>query len=232
MKTRLLLLALALATGAFAQAPVAPTTAPAPEDAAALHQQSIDRLQQNDAKGAVELAERATKADPTKPEYFSQLGIALSQRMNEVGFMQMAIMSGKLKKAFEKSVALDPNHVAGLIGLARFYTNAPEIAGGSLEKAAEFAARVEKLNPFLGAIELGRVAERAEKFAEALGHFEAASKLKPDNPGLQYACGSQLAKLGRKDEARARFAAALKLDPNHERSQKALAELDAAPAAK
>jgi Flp pilus assembly protein TadD len=227
MKTKIIhaaLAALVLTTCAFAQAPAAPAV---PVDAAALNKQSIDRLQQKDAKGAVELAEQATKADPTKPEYFSQLGIALSQRMNEVGFMQMAVMSGKLKKAFEKSVALDPNHVSGLIGLARFYTNAPEIAGGSLEKAAEFATRLLKINPFSGEIELGRIAEKGEKFDEALGHFETASKLQPENPGLQYACGFQLAKLGRKDEARARFAAALKLNPEHERSKKALAELDA-----
>ena len=230
MKTKILpaaLAALVLAAGAFAQTPSTPA---APVDAAALNQQSIDSLQKKDAKGAVDFAEQATKADPTKPEYFSQLGIALSQRMNEVGFMQMAVMSGKLKKAFEKSVALDPNHVSGLIGLARYYTNAPEIAGGSLEKAAEFANRVQKLNPFLGAIELGRIAEKGEKFDEALGHFETASRLQPENAGLQYACGFQLAKLGRKDEARARFEAALKLNPEHERSRKALAELDA-PAA-
>jgi Flp pilus assembly protein TadD len=236
MKIRLLVLAaLVLATSAFAQTPATPPAALAtpagPEDAAALNKQSSESLKNKDAKAAVELAERATKADPTKAEYFSQLGIALSQRMNEVPFMQMAMMSGKLKKAFEKAVALDPNNVAGLIGLARFYTNAPEIAGGSLAKAAELGGRLEKINPFLGAIELGRIAERGEQYDEALGHFSAASKLQPDNPGLQYACGFQLAKLGRKDEARARFEAALKLDPSHERTKKALAELDApAPA--
>jgi Flp pilus assembly protein TadD len=213
------LVALALATCAAAQTP-------GPADAAALNRLSIERLQQKNAKEAVEFAEQATQADPAKPEYFSQLGIALSQRMNEVNFMQMVLMSGKLKKAFEKSVALDPNHVAGLIGLARYYTNAPEIAGGSLEKAAEFAARVQKLNPFLGELELGRVAERAEDFAGALTHYDTAAKLKPNNAGLQYACGSMLARLGRKDEARVRFETALKLNPNHESAKKALAELN------
>jgi len=233
MKTKSLLAlvaALAFTGFAFAQAPAAPATpaaAPAtPADAVAFHQQSIERLQQKNAKEAVELAERATKADPTKPEYFSQLGIALSQRMNEVPFIQMAMMSGKMKKAFEKSIALDPQHINGLIGLTRFYTNAPEIAGGGIEKALEFAARVQKIDPFLGAIELGKVAEKDEKFDVALENYATASKLRPENPGLHYACGAMLAKLGRKDEARARFEAALKLKPEHEASKKALAELD------
>jgi Flp pilus assembly protein TadD len=218
MKTKSLLAAFA--------AVVLTTIATAQIDAAALHQQSIERLQQKNTKEAVELAEQATKADSTKAEYFSQLGTALGQRMGEIGFMQQAMMSGKLKKAFEKSVALDPNHVAGLIGLARFYTNAPEIAGGSFVKAAEFATRVQQLNPFLGELELANIANKDEQYAAALAHYEAAAKLKPDQAGVQLGCGRMLAKLGRKEEARARFEAALKLNPNFGAAKKALAELD------
>lgn len=231
MKTKSLLaacaaLVLAGASLAQAQAGATPATPATPADAAALNQQSIERLQQKDTKAAVDLAEQATKADPTKPDYFSQLGIALSQHLPSVPFVQMAVMSGRMKRAFEKSVALDPNHVPGLIGLARFYTNAPEMAGGSLERAKEFAERLRKLNPLMGESELGRVASKGEDYAEALKHFEAAAALKPDNAGLQYACGQALAKLGRKDEARARFEAALKLQPDFEPVKKALEDLD------
>lgn len=223
MKTKLLLAALAafsLSTLAPAQAPA--TTAP---DAAALHQQSLDHVKQKKFKEAAEFAEQATKADPTKPDYFSQLGVALSQRMREVNFMQMAVISGRMKKAFEKAVELDPRHLGGLIGLARFYSNAPEIAGGSLEKAAEYAARVQKVDPFLGAMELGRVAEKAEKPAEALAHYETAAQLKSQGTSALVAAGQLLAALGRKDEARARFDAALKINPELESAKKGLADL-------
>lgn len=226
MKTYLLRAALAalVLTTVVAQTPPAPAT---PAEAATLHQQGIERLREKQAKEAVELAEQATKADPTNPVYFSQLGIALSQRMNEVNFLQMAGLSSKLKKAFEKSVELDPNHVPGLIGLARFYAGAPEIAGGSLVKAAEFATRVQKLDPFLGTIELGNIANKDEKYADALAHYEAAATLKPTHAGVQAGCGRVLVKLGRKAEARARFEAALRLNPELESAKKALAELDA-----
>ena len=129
MKTTLRLTALAvsfLATFASAQTSPVPTTPP--PDAAALNKQSIESLQQKKAKEAVEFAEQAIQADPANAAYYSQLGVALSARMNEVNFIQMAGLSSKLKKAFDKSVALDPNHVPGLIGLSRFYTRAPEIA--------------------------------------------------------------------------------------------------------
>ena len=226
MKTNLLraaLAALLLTTLAVAQTPAVSAV---PADAAAFHKQSIESLKQKKAREAVEFAEQAAKADPANAVYFSQLGVALSARMNEVNFIQMAGLSSKLKKAFEKSVELDPNHVPGLIGLSRFYTNAPEIAGGSLVKAAEFATRVQKIEPFLGAIELGNIASKDEKYAEALTHYEAAAHLKPAHAGVQAGCGRVLVKLGRKDEARARFEAALKLNPELETAKKGLAELD------
>jgi len=233
MKTKsllaVLLTAAVLTTCATAQTPATSAALP---DAPALHQQSIANLKQKKTKEAVELAEQATKADPANPVYFSQLGVALSQRMNEVNFIQMAGLSSKLKKAFEKSVELDPNHVPGLIGLSRFYTNAPEIAGGSLTKAAEFATRVQKLEPFLGEIELGNIASKDEKYPEALAHYEAAAQLKPGHAGVQTGCGLVLLKLGRKDEARARFEAALQINPESEGAKKGLAELDGAVAAK
>jgi Flp pilus assembly protein TadD len=193
--------------------------------AAALHQQSVESLKQKKTKEAVEFAEQATKADPTNPEHFSQLGIALSARLGEANFIQMATLASRLKQAFAQSIALDPNHVAGLIGLARYYSSAPEIAGGSATKAAEFATRVQKIEPFLGAIELGNIAAKDENYAAALAHYEAASLLKPAHAGVLVGCGRTLLKLGRKEEARARFEAALKLKPELEAAKHGLAEL-------
>jgi len=210
---------------AAAETLVTPLAAAGSTDAGAFHLLSQVRTAQRRAKDAVEAAEQAVKLDAAKPDHHSQLGVALSLRMGEVNFMQMAMLSGKMKGAFEKSVALDPNHVSGLIGLARFYTNAPEIAGGSPAKAREFAQRVHALNPALGSFELGRIAEREEKFEEALQHFEAVLAARPESAGAHYSAGSVLVKLGRKDEARARFEAALKYNPQLAAAQKALAEL-------
>lgn len=233
------------ATSAFAQSPadqaaellkkndlvatdtlLAPLTGADGKDAAAFFQLGQLRLRQQRAADAVAAFEKATTLDATKAEYFSQLGIAISMKMQGANFMVQAVTAPKMKKAFEKSVALDPNHVGGLIGLARYYTNAPEIAGGSLEKAKEFAERVQKLQPFLGESELGRIAERGEDFAGALTHYEAADKIKSGQAGTVLACGRVLAKLGKKDEARAKFEAALKLNPDFEPAKKALAELN------
>lgn len=231
-------------TGAFAQSPaeqaaellkkndlaatealLTPLTGADSKDAATFFQLGQLRLRQQRTADAVAALEKATTLDATKAEYFSQLGIAISAKMQGANFMVQATTAPKMKRAFEKSIALDPNHVAGLIGLARYYASAPEIAGGSLEKAKEFAERVQKIVPFLGESELGRIAERGEDYAGALAHYEAADKLKPAQAGTVFATGRMLAKLGKKDEARGRYEAALKLNPDFEPAKKALAEL-------
>lgn len=209
-----------------AEALLTPLTAGDAVDAAAFHVLGQLREHQRNPKDAVDAYEQATKLDATKPEYFSALGVALSQRMGELNFMQQAMTAGKMKRAFEKSVALDPRHVPGLIGLSRYYANAPEIAGGSLEKARTFAGQVKAIIPFLGEAEYASLAEKSEDYTAALAHYEAATQLRPDNAGFSFSAGRMLAKLGRKDEARARFVEALKLNPNFEAAKRALAELD------
>lgn len=212
---------------AAADAALAPLAAGEKPDPAALNLLSQVRLAQKNTKDAIALAEKAAQLAPANAEYHAQLGLALSARMPELAFMQQAMLAGKMRKAFERAVELDPKNFNALVGLARYFANAPEIAGGSLTKAAGFAARVRELNPFFGESELGRIAERSEKLPDALAHYEAAAQMKPDAAGAQFACGRVLAKLGKKDEARGRFAATLKLNPNLEAARKALAELDA-----
>jgi tetratricopeptide (TPR) repeat protein len=251
MKThpsRLLLLGLALAGRLVAQTPVeqaaaafqagdlaaaetllAPLAAAEKPDPAVLHQLSLVRLRQNKAAEGVALAEKAVKLAPAQAEYQAALGQALSQRIGEVGFMQQAMIAGRMRKAFEKAVELDPSHLGGLIGLSRFYTNAPEIAGGSPVKAREYAERVRRLAPGPGETELGHIAERQEDYATALTHYEALVALRPGHGWPHYLCGRMLVQLGRKDEARTRFETALRTDPKLEAAKKALEEIARPP---
>lgn len=211
---------------AAAETLLAPLATGSTPEAAAVHQLGLVRLRQQRAADAVTLAEQAVKLAPDNPDYQAQLGQALAARMGEVGFMQQAVLSGKMRKAFEKAAELDPQHLGGLIGLTRFYLNAPEIAGGSPARARESATRVRALHPALGEAELGLIEEREENFAAALAHYETLSTLRANQPGPLVQCGRVLAKLGRKDEARGKFAAALQLDASHEGAKQALAALD------
>jgi Flp pilus assembly protein TadD len=196
-----------------------------PADADACAQLAQRRLQQHRSKEAVELLERAVAAAPTRPDLHSQLGQALAQRIGEVSFIQQAMIAGRMRSAFEKSVALDPNHVPGLIGLSRYFMNSPAIAGGSLEKADEFATKVEKLDPFDGVLSHGLIRERAEKWAEAADFYRQALAMQGQHAWLHTMLGSALARAGQKDEARTAFEAALKLQPDNPQARDGLAAL-------
>ena len=212
---------------AQAESLLLPLTGPEAHDPVALILFSQVRLAQKNSLAAIDLAERATKLDATKADYFSQLGRALAQRIGEISFIQQAFVAGKLRRAYEKTVELDPNNVGGLIGLARYFTNAPAIAGGDLAKAQTYALRLQQIVPFLGEMEQANIASRGGNDADALAHFSAAAKLNPNDAEAQNQCGRTLARLKRTDEARACFAAALKLNPNLDSAKNSLAELDA-----
>ncbi|PAW67663.1 MAG: hypothetical protein B9S34_04710 [Opitutia bacterium Tous-C1TDCM] len=204
---------------------LAPLTAAATPSAPAAYYLGLVRQKQGRLPEALKLLEQAVTLDPTQPDYHVAVGTAVAEQMRGANFMQLALLSGKMRKAYAKAVELDPKHIGGLIGLARYYSNAPEIAGGSSEKAREFAQRIHALVPLIGEQELGQIAERAEDFAGALRHYEAACALKPEHAGTQAAAARVLAKMGRTAEARARYEKVLVLAPNSETVRAALAKL-------
>jgi tetratricopeptide (TPR) repeat protein len=165
-------------------------------------------------KEAVRLLERATEAQPNRADLQALLGQALSQRIGDVTFIQQGMLSGKLRRAFARAVELEPNNLTGLIGLAYFYLNAPAIAGGSNEKALEYADRVAAVEPFNGALLHGEISTRGEHWAEAATHYRAALALNGQQAWLQAKLGDVLKNAGQTSEARQAYAEALALQPD------------------
>jgi tetratricopeptide (TPR) repeat protein len=198
---------------------------PADADACALLAQR--RQQQNRAKDAVELMERAVAAQPNRADLQAQLGDALGQRMGEVSFFKRPSMGGKMREAFERSIALDPLHVPALIGLTKCCLYAPAIGGGSATKAEEYARRAQKLDPVYGSYWLGQTLERQERWSDAAQAYRQGLAAQDQHGWLYGNLGNALAKAGQKDAARAAFAEALKRQPDLEWVRKALAELGA-----
>src|SRR5262249_43813801 len=86
--------------------------------------------------------------------------------------------ASKGRKAFEKAIELDPNHVAARIGLATFFLQAPSIAGGSKEKAKAqgdaLLALPGKRGEFQGRMILARIAGDAKNWDEMIAQLKAA----------------------------------------------------------
>lgn len=197
-----------------------------PVDVQACVQLSRRRLEQDKAKEAVDLLERATKAAPNQADLHVQLGNALAQRISEVNIMQKGMLAGKMRAAYEKAVELDPSNVAGWAGLSQYFANAPAIVGGSLEKAEGFAKEVEKRDAYQGALLRGSVEAKKGQVDAAAQQFRRAGELKPQEPRAFAALGYAYARAGRKDEARAAFQTALQRQPEYLLALKGLKELE------
>lgn len=184
------------------------------------------RLKQHKIGEAVDCAQKATDLAPTNARYFSELGLALELQIDEVEFMQKATVSNRVRKAYLKAVELNPKDITTYCALVRFYCTTPPILGGNLMKAQEMAMRVQQLDRFVGEIQLGSVADQNSDYDVALEHFETAAKMNRHSAVALSSCGEMLAKLGEKKKAKARFEAALKIDPNFEAARKGLDDLN------
>lgn len=205
----------AIKQGEFSHAEdlLTPLAAAKHPDATVLFYFSKVRFAQKQNEEAIQLLERAIKADPSKLEYYMLLGAECGAHLPEVSPMEGNAVAIKMRKAYEKVIERDPKNLTALQGIIMFYERAPEIAGGSQKKAREFAERVRAIDIHTGELELGRLAAGQMNFEEALVHYEAAVKAMPSDLATAAACGWTLFQLGRKDEARARFQAVLAVDP-------------------
>lgn len=198
-----------------------------PADPEVCAQLVLRRLDQKRNKEAVELAERAAEAAPNSAGLQSLLGRALGARINELAFLQQGFVAPKMLRAFKRSVELDANHVPGLIGLASYYLYSPAIAGGSYEKAEEYAVKVEALDPFNGARLRAEIRSRQSKWTEAAGCYRKAIEAQPKNAWLHAQLGQVLAKAGDKPAAKAAFESALHLEPDLAQAKEGLNALEA-----
>jgi Flp pilus assembly protein TadD len=213
-----------------ADAALATVAAATPADVEVCALLALHRLEQRRNKEAVALAERAAEAAPNSADLQSLLGRAYGARIGELAFIQQGMMAPKMLRAFKRSVELDPNHVPGLIGLASYYLNSPAIAGGSYEKAEEYAGEVEKRDAFNGALLRARIRERQEQWPEAATCYRAALALQPQNAWLLTQLGDALAKAGQKAEAKTAFESALQLQPDFAPAREGLQALASTPA--
>ena len=66
-----------------------------------------------------------------------------------------------------------------------------------------------------------------DRVPEAIAHYEASLRLKPENPSAHNNLGLALARLGRMQEAVAQFATAVQLAPDYREARENLARAQA-----
>jgi tetratricopeptide (TPR) repeat protein len=121
--------------------------------------QDIDR--------AVDCMEIAVEAAPNNADYQFGYGAALGQKAQKASVFTQVGLARDTKKAFEKCVELNPNHIQGRTALCQYYVMAPGILGGSWEKAYQQVDSVIRLDEVQGRMLKSWVYEREKKLDEA-----------------------------------------------------------------
>jgi len=143
-------------------------------DAESLNQLSRAYFAMEQWDEAVRYGERAVSLDPNNATYHLWLGREYGRKAADANPLSAAGLARKAKNEFERAVQLDPANVAARLDLAQYYTEAPAIMGGGLDKARDQAAQMQKYDPAKSHLILARVAEKEKQYGEAEAQFRAA----------------------------------------------------------
>jgi tetratricopeptide (TPR) repeat protein len=123
---------------------------------------------------AVKYGERAVSLEPQNATYRLWLGREYGRKAGDSNPLSAAGLAKKAKNEFERAVQLDPSNVPARVDLAEYYTEAPSLMGGGLNKARAQAVAVESLNPAMAHFILARVAARDKRYSDAENEYQAA----------------------------------------------------------
>ncbi len=138
---------------------------------------------------AVKWGERAVAVQPGNADYHLWLARAYGRKAGDSNPLAAAGLARKAKNEFERAVQLDPANVEARSDLSKYYTQAPAIMGGGLDKAREQATQVGKYDAAEAHLIQAQVAAKEKRYDEAETEFHNAIKQarKPANYWLELA---------------------------------------------
>lgn len=103
------------------------------------------------------------------------LGRALGEQADNASFFTAFSLAKRTRAEFEQAVNLDPRNGDALTDLGEFYTEAPAVVGGGIDKAQTLLGPIERVDPARAHILLGRIAESRKDLATAEREYRAAA---------------------------------------------------------
>jgi tetratricopeptide (TPR) repeat protein len=126
---------------------------------------------------AVKNGERAVSASPDNSMYHLWLGREYGEKASSSNPLSAASLARKTKSEFELAVKLDPANVQAHADLAEYYTEAPSIMGGGIDKARDQATQVAKYDQATSHWILAIIAEKDKRYPDAENELQQAIKV-------------------------------------------------------
>ena len=132
-------------------------------------------------KDAERLFERLVDADGSSATYHLYLGRAYGAQAQRANVLRQASLARKTKGEFDRAVQLDPENLDAREGLVQYYSQAPGIVGGSMDKAAEQVAEIRKRNAYRGGFLAASLAARRKDNAGTVREMQQLVAQYPDS---------------------------------------------------
>lgn len=91
--------------------------------------------------------EQAVSLDPQDSNDHLWLGRALGEVADRASFLNAYGLAKRARSEFELAVQLNPRNAEALADLGEFYSSAPGVVGGGMDKAANVAAQLDRVDP-------------------------------------------------------------------------------------
>lgn len=180
-----------------AEAAFAARVAARPDDAEAHHYLGCLALARQQIPESLPHLERAADLVPANAEYQFHFGSAAVQQAGKLGMSFKALgLVRKGRVAMEKAVALDPGSATYRQALLEFYSQAPGIAGGGIDKAYAQAEALRPLDPRAATFGTAGLKLREKKYAEAVALVEGLLEASPADYQALYFLGRIAAEHG------------------------------------
>lgn len=163
--------------------------------------------------------ERAVKLNEASGAAHDWLARAYGDRAQNANALVQARLAPKIKRHFERAIALDPSNLQARAYLVQFYLQAPGVMGGSKEKAWRQIEEIRRLNAYRGGIIAAETRLDARDRAGGLKEWEALASQYPDSIGPVSWVAMMHVQDGRHDDA---FAAVERYRARHPESRAGL----------
>jgi len=138
-------------------------------------------LAQSDIEEGIKQFERCIGIDDRKADCHAWLGNALGSAAQRTSKFKLPFLAKRTKREFDRAVELDPDSIEGRSGELQYYLYAPGFLGGSIEKAREQAAEIEKRDKLRGALAHAIIADHEKNSAESEAAYQRAIATAPDS---------------------------------------------------
>jgi tetratricopeptide (TPR) repeat protein len=151
-------------------------------DDVALHCMGRIYVEMDKAGEAIKWFEKAVDANDKVSAHHLWLANSLGEQAPHTNKLKLPFLARRVKSEFDKAVALDSTSVEARHGLIQYYSQAPGMFGGDMNKAKAQAREIEKLNPMRGHVEMAVLLDTKDKDSvSAEREYEAAIDAAPDS---------------------------------------------------